>query len=173
MGGCFSRFITTNFPQTSLSDFTFLASPISTTDFLRRYTLFALHRLLRLLRLTSGDTFWRFHDFSRCSPYLFLSFLRTKTNFPHSISKNFPPMSHPRHAQIPLVFFKGLWRLSMMHAREISPLSATTFHNFSRCVFTLHTFLSSRHNFRCFTTFSATQLSPRHHFSSYTTFVTA
>lgn len=34
-------------------------------------------------------------------------------------------------------------------------------------------FLSSRHNFRCFTTFSATQLSPRHTFFSYTTFVTA
>ena len=54
-----------------------------------------------------------------------------------------------------------------LHTFRTSPTSTT-----SATRFWGH-FLSSRHNFRCFTTFSATQLSPRHHFSSYTTFVTS
>ena len=118
LGGCFPRFITTNFPQTSLSDFTFLASPISTTDFPRRCTLFTLHRLLRLV---SGGTFFRHATtFGASQPSPRHNFLRDTTSLATQLSSllNF---------RRPTTFYRNSTLLSPRIATHSSSLSTLSF----------------------------------------------
>ena len=115
--------LSTDFPfLTSLSDFTFPASPISTTDFLRRYTLFALHRLLRLLRLASGGIFFRHATtFDASQPSSRHNFLRDTTSLAPQLS-SLPNFRRP---------YNFLPQLNLAFTSNRDPLFFT-FHTFFR-----------------------------------------